>query len=144
MPKSGARLKGTPQKSAGQEATNNHALLPRLLAFCRQSKENARLFARDPQAPSELLACLAGHPDPVCRELVTQNPNTPTQVLFELGARHPKQLLQNPVFSLLLLEDPDILQKLPAKCARGLLRQKEAPPLLREYAARDPMLCKDK
>lgn len=132
-------------KSVGQdviqfrETMSTQAPLPRLLALCKASKENARCFARDSQAPPALLAFLAEHPDPICRELVAQNPNTPPKVLFELGARHPRQLLQNPVFSLLLLEDPDLLQKLPAKCARGLLRQREVPPLLLEYAARDGM-----
>jgi hypothetical protein len=129
-----------PQESLRfQEAVTPKAPLPRLLAFSWQSKENARRLAKDPQAPEGLLSSLARHPDPVCQKLVAQNPNTPRRVLFELGARHPRQLLQNPVFSLLLLEDPDLLQKLPAKCARGLLAQREVPLLLLEYAARDPM-----
>ena len=41
------------------------------------------------------------------------NPNTPTEVLLNLGAEFPEQLLDNPVFFLLLLENLNLVEQMP-------------------------------
>jgi hypothetical protein len=49
------------------------------------------------------------------REAVVGNPNTPVELLFDLGAEFPSRLLANPIFMLLLLEKPDLLLDIPTK-----------------------------
>lgn len=41
------------------------------------------------------------------RSLVASNPNTPVDILMKLGEEFPDEILENPVFNLLLLEEPD-------------------------------------
>ncbi|MDJ1174262.1 hypothetical protein [Roseofilum capinflatum] len=62
--------------------------------------------ANDPNTDPKVLRSLASHDDPKVRALVTSNPNTPSDVLFELGVAFPERLLNNPIFSLLSLENP--------------------------------------
>jgi hypothetical protein len=47
------------------------------------------LIASDPAAPSEILASLAEHEDPLVRARVAANPNTPQATLYRLRLRHP-------------------------------------------------------
>jgi hypothetical protein len=68
--------------------------------------------ANDPNTDPKVLGSLASHRDPKVRALVTSNPNTPTDVLFELGVAFPERLLNNPVFSLLSLENPHFIANL--------------------------------
>ncbi|MFN6561073.1 MAG: hypothetical protein RMY28_014970 [Nostoc sp. ChiSLP01] len=50
---------------------------------------------------------LSSHPQPEVREAVARNPNTPTKVLLKLGQEFPDAIIANPVFNLLLLENPE-------------------------------------
>ena len=43
----------------------------------------------------------------VIRCLVASNPNTPVEVLKTLGAEFPEAITDNPIFDLLVLEDPE-------------------------------------
>lgn len=45
--------------------------------------------------------------------ILATNPNTPTEVLLNLGAEFPEQLLDNPVFFLLLLENLNLVEQMP-------------------------------
>ena len=47
------------------------------------------LIASDPAAPSEILASLAEHEDPLVRARVAANPNTPQSVLKWLWIEFP-------------------------------------------------------
>ncbi|MFN6537339.1 MAG: hypothetical protein RM021_013340 [Nostoc sp. EkiNYC01] len=50
---------------------------------------------------------LSSHPQPEVREAVARNPNTPTEVLLKLGKEFPDAITANPIFNLLLLENPE-------------------------------------
>ncbi|MEH2383083.1 MAG: hypothetical protein V7K27_30060 [Nostoc sp.] len=50
---------------------------------------------------------LSSHPQPEVREAVAKNPNTPTKVLLKLGKEFPDAITANPVFNLLVLENPE-------------------------------------
>lgn len=76
----------------------------RILVNPFQDMEILRLVAPHSSAEPELLRELASYGDKTICQAVVSNPNTPTDVLFALGAKFPGQLLENPVFSLLLLE----------------------------------------
>lgn len=54
-----------------------------------------------------VLEQLSSHPQPEVREAVARNPNTPTKVLLKLGKEFPDAITANPVFNLLLLENPE-------------------------------------
>jgi len=45
--------------------------------------------------------------------IVATNPNTPTETLLELDYQFPAELLNNPVFDLLLLGNPNLLAQMP-------------------------------
>lgn len=63
-------------------------------------------MARDENTASNILANLAKSDDYQTRQYVIANPNTPTEVLFSLGAKFPEELFSNPIFDLLILENP--------------------------------------
>jgi len=52
------------------------------------------LIASDPAAPSEILASLAEHEDPLVRARVAANPNTPQSVLKWLWSEFPQSIDQ--------------------------------------------------
>jgi hypothetical protein len=73
-------------------------------------QELAQLVATNPAAPPELLEKLSESQDTIILQSVTANPNTPTEVLWKLGEKFPGELLTNPIFSLLLLENLDFIR----------------------------------
>ena len=64
---------------------------------------------------------LATSDDRAIRKAVTSNPNTPTDILWQLGAEFPDQLLANPVWDLLLLEHPNLFGDMPSETLESLL-----------------------
>ncbi|GAB4297792.1 MAG: DUF2336 domain-containing protein [Oscillatoriaceae cyanobacterium] len=84
-----------------------------LQQLANHSPELAQLVAQNPAAPSELLAKLASSKDPTTRARVAANPNTPTEILLKLGAEFPQQLLENPMWDLILLENPRLAETIP-------------------------------
>jgi hypothetical protein len=69
--------------------------------------EIKRKIAKAEDTPVEVLQKLSRDRDRSIRSLVAGNPNTPIEVLFELGKDFPEVITKNPIFKLLLLEDPD-------------------------------------
>ena len=63
------------------------------------------------------------------------NPNTPTEVLLNLGAEFPEQLLDNPVFFLLLLENLNLVEQMPVTTLQSILKQERVPVPFLEWAA---------
>jgi hypothetical protein len=45
--------------------------------------------------------------DRAVRAAAAGNPNTPTEVLLKLGEELPDEITANPIFNILLLEDPE-------------------------------------
>lgn len=120
--------------SLQQEATNESTSCDRLFELAR-STELARLVAKNPSASPSLLQELGDSSDATTRENVAANPNTPTDVLLKLGAEFPEQMLDNPVFSLLLLENPNLVDEMPKTTLRSILKQERVPVYFLERAA---------
>ncbi|MBW4598590.1 MAG: hypothetical protein KME29_03005 [Calothrix sp. FI2-JRJ7] len=93
------------------------------------------ISAQDINADPELLRALSFSAYKATREAVAANPNTPTDVLLKLGAEFPGQLIENPVFSLLLLENPALLEEIPLPTLQSVLKLDNVPSFILEQAA---------
>ena len=69
--------------------------------------EQIRQQAQDENTAPEILAELANSEDKLTRQYVTSNPNTPIETLENLGKEFPDEITANPIFDLLLLENPE-------------------------------------
>lgn len=97
--------------------------------------EQARIAAEDVSTDPELLQELARSQDKDIRRAVAANPNTPADALLKLGAEFPTQLVENPVFSLLLLENPNLVAEIPLPTLRSILKLDNVPQFILEQAA---------
>lgn len=113
----------TPEQLAADENTSPEELTK----LAKQSIELARIVARNVNADPELLEKLAPSEDYLTRQNVAANPNTPTKILFDLGAEFPRQLLDNPILYLLLLEKPNVVSEIPIATLRSLVTQDDIP-----------------
>ena len=68
--------------------------------------EQARQLAKDETTPPKILAQLATNEDNETRRSVASNPNTPTEVLLSICFEFPNEAINNPVVSLMLMENP--------------------------------------
>ncbi len=74
----------------------------------QNSEFKARLsMAQDDTTSVDVLAKLAIDISSQIRRAVALNPSTPTDTLLKLGEEFPNEITENPIFFLLLLEDPD-------------------------------------
>lgn len=96
----------------------------------------AQKLAEDPETAPEILSELARNEDQFVRQKVTANPNTPAEILFQLGAEFPDTLLANPVLSLLFLENPNLTEQIPAETLSQLIRCEMVPEFLLEKAVK--------
>ena len=96
--------------------------------------EQIRQQASNENTAPEILAHLASSKDYVTRQLVTANPNTPTATLLNLGAEFPRELINNPIFDLLILEDINFINKIPIATLRSILSQQDVPQFILEQA----------
>lgn len=115
-----------------QEAIDENSSPDRLFELATKSIELARLVASNLSTSSELLGLLAYSSDLLTRQNVAANPNTPPNELIELGAQFPEQLLNNPVFSLLFLENPALVNQIPHPTLRSLLKCENLPHSLKQ------------
>ncbi len=95
----------------------------------------ARIAAEDVSTDQEILRKLAQSSDKATREAVAANPNAPTDVLLKLAAEFPQQLLNNPIFSFLLLENPNLVAEIPLPSLRSLLKLENVPLFILKQAA---------
>ncbi len=84
-------------------------------------------LAADPTTAADHLKKLADTDDRRIREMIAGNPNAPTKLLLELGAEFPEQLLNNPIFPLLCLEELHQVDKIPLRTLCSLLKQLNVP-----------------
>jgi hypothetical protein len=110
-----------------EEAASVDTLPEKLLELAKTSIEISRIVAQNTCTPPQLLEELATASDYQIRQAVVSNPNTPTDVLFKLGIEFPSELLENPVFSLLFLENLDLLSQMPEETAACLLKLESVP-----------------
>ncbi len=120
----------TPEEEAVSETTSQQ----RLAELAEESSDLARLVAGNAIAAPELLLRLSTSGDAIVRQNVAANPNTPTQVLLEIADEFPAEVLQNPIFSLLFLENPEFLNKMPGRSVASVLRQDGVPVFFLEWA----------
>lgn len=92
-------------------------------------------MAANPNTSIDLLSALAQNSDRLIRKTVIRNPNTPRDILFKLGAEFPEELINNPVWTLLFLEDPSLNGNLPLSVQQHLLYQEDVPDYLMELMA---------
>ncbi|MEW6494584.1 MAG: hypothetical protein AB1589_19005 [Cyanobacteriota bacterium] len=111
------------QLEAGNEQTSSD----RLTELAGISTDLARRVALNSNAPPKLLQELSQSYDTIIRQNVTANPNTPREVLLDLCAEFPEQLLGNPVFFLLFLENPNLIDEIPLATLKRLLMQETVP-----------------
>ena len=71
--------------------------------------EISRQLAKDETTASKILANLARSEDDLTRKYVASNPNTPTEVLLNICFKFPKEVINNSVIPLLILENPYLL-----------------------------------
>lgn len=116
-----------------QEATSADTTAERLKELASDPKL-ARLVAVNPSAPAELLLELSHSDDKSVRKACTSNANTPVEALLKLGAQFPEQLLENPVFNLLLLAHPGLFEELPTSTLNSLLKRDQVPVELIRWA----------
>lgn len=105
---SAAKAENTPSKKLHQLSEN-----PILALY----------IAANPATPSDLLETLAQKSLLSVRRRCTAHFNTPKETLLELAKYFPKEFTQNPVFNLLWIENPNLLQNLPKKSLLQLLAE---------------------
>ena len=94
-----------------------------LQELSQQSINLAKIVASNPMTPAEILRQMASkRKDSTIRKNITANPNTPIDVLLKLGEKFPGQLLNNPIWSLLLLENSNLLNIVPKNTLISLLQ----------------------
>jgi transcriptional regulator with XRE-family HTH domain len=75
---------------------------------CNSSNPKIRwAIASDDNKPDAILIKLSEDPDYDVRQEVASNPNTPIEILERLGAEFPESIINNPIFNILLLENPN-------------------------------------
>ena len=105
------------------------------IAVLKQDINQARIVAAEPTTNPEILRELALFSDEKTRKAVVSNANTSPEVLVQLGEQFPSQFLDNPVFPLLVLENPNFIQELPLFTLRCILTQENCPEYILEQAA---------
>lgn len=96
-----------------------------------------RKIARDPEASKETLERLSTSQDVATRRAVAANPGTPKSTLLLLARQFPLQVFNNPAFAWLLLEDPDLFRRFDDSVITRLLKHKDCPLTLMEWAVRE-------
>jgi hypothetical protein len=82
--------------------------------------------AQDPQTHPARLIELVNQRDPSLEPLLAKNPNLPKEQIFALAARYPKEVLENPALSIMLLES-DTAQHITLDALTTLTTTDEAP-----------------
>jgi hypothetical protein len=120
------------QVTLEQVAVDENSSPEELRILVNKSLEILRLVASNPNSDTELLKELSSSNYFFIRKAVVSNPNTPSEILFKLGKEFPGELINNPVFSLLMLENPDLMAKIPIETGTSLYYYDGLPGELRE------------
>jgi hypothetical protein len=96
----------------------------------------ARETAANPETTSETLRTLSRSFDRETRKAVAGNPNTPNNCLWELVKEFPHEIINNPVFPLITLENPEWILDITDTALIELLKQPKIPEIFLREAAR--------
>lgn len=91
-------------------------------------------IATNPSSNPQSLRQIATGKDWELRRLVASNPNTPTDVLWQLGIDFPEAILNNPIFELLQLGQLQLAAEIPHATLTSLLQCEQVPKNFMEYA----------
>ncbi len=91
-------------------------------------------IAIDPNSDPQSLRKIATGKDWDLRLLVASNPNTPTDILWQLGLDFPEAILSNPIFQLLQLEQLQLAAEVPHATLTSLLQCERVPQNFMNYA----------
>jgi large-conductance mechanosensitive channel len=105
------------------------------LIYFRKRRE-----ARNPETKPEQLQKLAEVRDTGTQRWVAKNPNTPPDLLLKLGEKFPRELLSNPVFNLMLLEDANLFETMPQATLKRIMAVRDIPVGFLERSAAIPSL----
>lgn len=122
-----------------QSAVDPSVPADELRRIADKSIELARLVAANPSADSALLAHLASMRDPEVLSHLASNPGLPIELMIAVGQYAPRQLWENPAFSLWILEhgyaiDPIINQNFYAYL--DMVKHPEVPADFLRYLAK--------
>ncbi|WP_373538424.1 hypothetical protein [Chamaesiphon sp.] len=95
---------------------------------------SAAQMASNPNTDPQLLRQIATEADWEQRRLVANNPNTPVDVLWQLGIDFPEAILDNAIFALLQLEHLHLAAEIPHSTLTSLLQCERVPRNFMEYA----------
>lgn len=123
-----------PRKFTPRQEASSAETAPERLKELADDPKLARLVAANSNALAELLLELSRNDDKAVRKACTSNANTPVEALLKLGAQFPEQLLENPVFDLLLLAHPGVFEDLPTATLNSLLKRNQVPVELIRWA----------
>lgn len=107
-----------------------------LLAQVGISVKLDRAIALNANACPELIARLARSSDKQTLRNVVLNPQTPKAILIKLAPKFPGEFFLNPVFDLLLLENPSLMFELPGGVLNNILKRPDCPESFLYWAAR--------
>lgn len=113
--------------SSEQQAANEHTPPEQLWLLAQENISLARIVARNFNASPNLLQKLANYADYDTLLGVILNPNTPVDALFKVGRISPELVFENPIFPLLLLENPDLAAQIPVITLTNLLQCESIP-----------------
>ncbi|MGL4879581.1 MAG: hypothetical protein ACRC8K_00770, partial [Waterburya sp.] len=91
------------------EAKSENTSGDRLWELAQQDDNLALIVAQNIVAPEKVLKELSESNNSAIRKAVCANPNTPTETLLNLSFDFPKEVMNNPLIPLLLLENPYVL-----------------------------------
>jgi hypothetical protein len=77
--------------------------------------------------PLRLQEIYSNYNYPEIKSTLTSNPNTPLEILLKLGQDYPAQLLENPVFDLYLLSQPNLLAEMSENTLISILKLPQVP-----------------
>ena len=129
-PKSKKKL--TPAQEASDPSTSPE----RLAELAAQDIKLSRAVAKNSTTPPDILKTLGESGDEATRKSIAGNPNSPTDTLTRLATQFPEEVIQNPVFDLLLLENPNLLSEIPLASLRSLLKRQSIPIAFLSWAAK--------
>jgi hypothetical protein len=103
------------------------------------SKEPALrpIVAANPNTPPDVLEQLGSDRQAAVRRAVAQNPNAPPSLLLELAREFPHEFLANPIIPLLNLTQPEFIKKASPQAWLQLLRCEEVPRLWLRWLGED-------
>ncbi len=127
----------TANRNLGTEVVDNPSSdLAALSAQAGISAKADRAIAMHAHASPELLERLAASSDRQTLRNVVLNPQTPTAILLKLAPTFPGEFFLNPVFDLLLMENPNLLFELPIAVMKNILKLPDCPDSFLHWAAR--------